>query len=86
MQRDLKTLYKIWFFKVQLLARCGIPDIIGVIDGHFFALELKMTGKKPTKLQLYTIEKIKEAGGIAFVVFPDTWPDIFRRLRESQGL
>lgn len=71
-QRELKKLPKTWFFKVQLVALCGIPDIIGVCNGRFFAWELKAVGGKPTKLQVYVLEKIRAAGGITRIVYPQS--------------
>jgi Holliday junction resolvase len=48
----------------------GIPDIIGVYHGRFVAFEVKRDAtKKPTALQAYTIHKIRDAGGIALVIY-----------------
>lgn len=50
--------------------QAGIPDLIGCVQGRFFALEVKLPGKEhtTTKLQKLTIEKILQAGGSAAVV------------------
>lgn len=50
--------------------QAGIPDLIGCVDGKFFAFEVKVPGKegKATKLQMLMIEKIKEAGGHATII------------------
>lgn len=66
----LKELYEedIWFTKVSDRYITGVPDIIGCISGHFFALELKRDEGKPSKLQEYNIELIKKAGGKACVI------------------
>lgn len=66
----LKELYgeNIWFTKVSDRYITGVPDIIGCISGHFFALELKRDEGKPSKLQEYNIELIKKAGGKACVI------------------
>lgn len=53
----------IWFAKISDRYNKGIPDIVGCINGKFFAIELKATNGRPTKLQEYTIDKIEEAGG-----------------------
>ncbi len=45
----------------------GEPDIVGCFEGQFFAFELKQGNYQPTALQLYKIERINEAGGIAIV-------------------
>ena len=46
----------------------GVPDIIALIDGHFFGFEVKRPGGKPTKLQEIAIAQINRAGGTAAVV------------------
>lgn len=66
----LKQLFKddIWFAKISDRYNKGIPDIVGCIDGMFFGLELKRDTGRPSKLQLYTIDKIKQAGGSVCIV------------------
>lgn len=51
----------------------GIPDILCILDGHYFGFEIKrpVLGKV-TKLQSATISKIRAAGGTAEVVI---WPE-----------
>lgn len=47
----------------------GVPDLIACVHGKFVAIELKRPDKQSTthaKLQLYILDKIKRAGGIAF--------------------
>ena len=63
--RELKKIFKddIWFAKISDRYNKGIPDIVGCINGMFFGLELKRGTGRPSKLQLYTIDKIKKAGG-----------------------
>ena len=46
----------------------GIPDILAIIDGHFYGFEVKRPGGKPTQLQQQAIRRINEAGGTACVV------------------
>jgi penicillin-binding protein-related factor A (putative recombinase) len=46
----------------------GLPDIIGCYRGLFIAFEVKRDGTlKPTRLQLYYLERIRRAGGIALL-------------------
>jgi Holliday junction resolvase len=47
--------------------RSGVPDVVGVVEGKFFAIECKAPGKKPTALQIREMKNIRKAGGIAFV-------------------
>ena len=46
----------------------GVPDVICCLDGRFFAFEVKTPEGRLTKLQEHTIQRIKDAGGHAFVV------------------
>jgi hypothetical protein len=48
--------------------RAGIPDLLGCVDGQFFAFEVKRPGKQPTAVQLKTISIIRQAGGVSHVV------------------
>ncbi len=48
----------------------GIPDLILCLKGKFVAIELKNEDGKPSALQLYNIEKIKQSGGQAFILRP----------------
>ncbi len=80
--RDLKLLEDTWFFNVQMRAMIGIPDRIGLRNGSFFALELKMKGGRVSGLQRYVLEKIKDAGGFAVVVYPHTWAGTLLKLKE----
>lgn len=62
-----------WFVKYWgggQFTKAGIPDILACYKGKFIALEIKAPTGKPSELQLYNIEKIKEAGGIAMVLYP----------------
>lgn len=46
----------------------GIPDLIGVLNGIYVALEVKRPeGGKPTPVQLEHLQRIANAGGLAFV-------------------
>lgn len=57
-----------WWFKVWggPFQQAGIPDIVGCCRGLFFALEVKVGRNKLEKIQIETIERIREDGeGIA---------------------
>lgn len=51
----------------------GTPDILCIIDGHYFGFEIKrpLLGE-PSKLQMKAIREINGAGGTAAVV---SWPE-----------
>lgn len=46
-------------------------DFLCAIEGHFVSFETKAEGKKPTPLQVSTLENIRIAGGFACVVSDD---------------
>ena len=49
----------------------GIPDLLCCVNGRFVAIEVKAENGKPTKLQEVTVRKIKDAGGIAMILYPE---------------
>lgn len=61
--RDLNLSEVMWWSKVSDRYIKGVPDIVCCVAGYFVAFELKRQGGKPSKLQLYNIKKITEAGG-----------------------
>jgi hypothetical protein len=65
----------VWFFAPQagIYGRSGIPDRIGILpDGKFLGVEVKADPtKKPTALQMRTLQQIIDAGGEAWVVDSD---------------
>lgn len=63
---------KTWSNGVQ---RQGVPDLLLCINGYFVAVELKNETGKPSQLQVWNIEKIREAGGIAIILYPDQFEE-----------
>jgi hypothetical protein len=59
--------------------KSGITDLLVCCNGHFLGIELKAPNGRPSELQLWNIEKIKEAGGIAMVLYPKDF-DSFKKL------
>lgn len=68
----LKSTYPgafVWKAQAGPYCRAGIPDICSIINGKFYAFEVKRPGiGKLTKLQEQTIKQINAAGGFAAVV------------------
>jgi hypothetical protein len=60
----------VWVFKVHggAMQTAGIPDLVGVKSGRFFALEVKRPGGKATPLQAAMMRKIAAAGGVVATV------------------
>lgn len=61
-----------WFVKffANSFTKAGIPDILACVNGYFVGVEVKAQNGKPSELQLYNVEKIREAGGFAIVLYP----------------
>lgn len=58
-----------WWMKVHgdMFQKSGVPDIIACVNGKFVGIEVKRPGGRVSELQKYHIEKIRAAGGVAFV-------------------
>lgn len=69
---------KTWSNGVQ---RSGIPDLLVCCNGYFLGVELKAENGKPSELQLWNIEKIRKAGGIAIVLYPNQFEEFKEYIR-----
>jgi hypothetical protein len=79
--KKLKKLPNTHFFSIQQVAIRGVPDLLGLVDGRFVALELKASSKaNVTELQKIALQKIAAAGGIARVVYPENELEILGEL------
>lgn len=47
----------------------GIPDLLICYRGLFVAIEVKLPGNSPTKIQQYVMKQIEKAGGIVAVAY-----------------
>lgn len=68
--------------------KAGIPDLLVCCNGFFLGVELKAEKGKPSDLQLWNIDKIREANGIAMVLYPDdfeTFKWVIRKLNTVKG-
>lgn len=74
-----------FYFKTHggLFQRVGLPDIIGLHQGRFIGIEVKVPGKEETltKKQEQTLEKIKWAEGIAFMATSSQ--EVLTKLKEE---
>lgn len=70
-KKYLKTVPDCWFFMPMggPYTTHGIPDIVGMVRGRFFAIECKAPGKEKntTENQDRVISEMRECGGVAFV-------------------
>lgn len=76
-----------WFFIKEAKSIRGIPDIIGCINGRFFALELKSaksfskdTGRQA--LQTYRLRQIYEANGFGAFCYPENFERVMEALTD----
>lgn len=67
----------------------GTPDLLICCNGFFVGCELKASNGKPSELQLYHVDSIKKAGGIATILYPkdfDQFKRIVWKLKESGSI
>lgn len=77
-----------WFLKTWSngVQRQGVPDLLVCCNGYFVGVELKNETGKPSPLQLWNIENIREVGGFAFVLYPsgfDKFEEFIRELKQD---
>lgn len=78
--RDLRTIPKSWWEKINDRVTIGVPDILGGINGYSIVIELK-TRSKLTRLQLHKLEVAHRSGCQSFVVTPENWFEVFAFLK-----
>lgn len=71
---DSMNAWHVKFFANRNTKR-GIPDLLICWYGTFIAIEVKAEDGSPSPLQLRNRKKIREAGGICVVLYPDQWDD-----------
>lgn len=73
----------IWKAAAGPYSRGGIPDVCAIIEGTFYAFEVKRPeNSRLSALQKQAIEKINAAGGVAAVVsFPEDVERVIGRER-----
>ena len=67
-KKRVKEIGAYYFWPVPMGLGTVTLDCLGCLNGRFFAIECKAPGKKPTMLQEITMQQIKAAGGLVFVV------------------
>lgn len=64
------------------MGQAGVPDFIICYKGKMVGVEAKATAaRKPTGIQLYNLDRIRAAGGIALVVHNENVSDLADVLR-----
>lgn len=75
-----------YYFVKEAMTLRGIADIIGCYKGVFFAWELKRGLKEAQserdgfELQKYNLERVKIAGGVGRVVYPENFEECLQEL------
>ena len=67
-QTDIMNYLKslgMYVVKTMVTNSRGTPDILACHEGTFIGIEVKTSTGTPTDLQVYTIDKINEAKGVA---------------------
>lgn len=74
----------IYFFMPRgtVYGRRGVPDVVGCMNGRFFAIEVKSGKNKPTKLQSMEHDFVRAAGGVVLVVNETNLDTFMDELRE----
>ena len=67
--RYLKQIPNAYCLRPITCTESGHPDIIAVVGGLFFGIEVKQPGKKPTALQRKRLDQIENAGGSGIVAY-----------------
>ena len=67
--RQLLKYHRVWHFKHWggPMGEKGVSDIIGCKDGRFLAIEIKTEKGRVTPHQQRFLDRVNEAGGVAFV-------------------
>jgi hypothetical protein len=87
--KELQNLpYSYWPPKGEPGSSRGVPDRIGCVRGKYVALEFKRSLKEVLAksngkaMQAYTVTQVQEAGGYGTFVCPETWPQIYQKIKE----
>ena len=74
--------WEIKYWAGSQFTKSGVPDILACVNGYFVGIEVKAQTGRPSELQLHTINKIREAGGFAFVLYPSGY-ETFKKFVEN---
>jgi hypothetical protein len=93
LEKFLLSVPMTWFFEAEMAyGPNGRPDIVGVCNGRFFAIEVKRsekqadTGSKSAiriRLQQWTLGKIKESNGLTYTVYPENFEEFKKQFTED---
>jgi len=66
-----------WFIKyfANRMTKSGVPDILACVNSYFLAIEVKASNGRPSELQFYHREQIRNCNGISIILYPDQFED-----------
>lgn len=73
--------YFVKFF-ANSYTKSGVPDILACVNGYFVGIEVKAENGHPSELQLYNVQKIRESGGFAFIIYPSGYDDLTKFIED----
>lgn len=73
--------YFVKFF-ANAYTKSGVPDILCCCNGYFVGIEVKAENGRASDLQIYNCEKIREAGGFAWVVYPEAFDRLKQKIHD----
>ena len=78
---------RVWWLKTHggPMQRSGIPDLHIILNGRAYWVEVKVPGKRPTRLQEHTLQEIGEAGGCPLGYIYAAWVDSLEDLKKLLG-
>jgi hypothetical protein len=89
----LQSFPDIWVDCVELAyGNNGFPDVIGCLNGKMFAIEAKRKQSEANpenksairiRLQQWTLDKIKKAGGLIYKVYPENFEEFKKQFTED---
>lgn len=80
-----------WFVKffANGFTQRGVPDLLCCVNGYFIAIEVKAENGVATDIQKWNVERIRFAGGMAFVLKPsqfESFKQLVYALKEQKRL
>ena len=69
--------------------RSGVPDLLICCTGIFMAVELKAPKGTPSDLQIRQLQKIRDSGGLAILLYPkdlELFKNLIRAIKNNKGV
>lgn len=75
--KDYLSSFNCWFCKffANSYTKSGVPDVLACVNGKFVGIEVKAEKGRPSQLQIYNRDKIRESGGLSIILYPEQFGD-----------